>query len=79
LGIKFNSLSSFNAEMEDSKYGDAAFIRHGLSKLANLLSARQLQKKFDAEGVYAVALSLHLGFVKTGMSIIHLFLSFILF
>jgi hypothetical protein len=29
LGIRFDSLASFNAEMEPSAYGNAAFIRYG--------------------------------------------------
>jgi NAD(P)-dependent dehydrogenase (short-subunit alcohol dehydrogenase family) len=56
--------------MEDSRYGDAAFVRYVLSKLANLLFARQLQKKFDAEGVKALAISLHPGLVKTSTVLI---------
>lgn len=52
--------------MEENKFGNAAFMRYSLSKLANLLFARQLQKKFDAEGINALAISIHPGEVKTG-------------
>lgn len=38
----------------------------GLSKLANILFTKSLQKRFDAEGVPAIAISLHPGGVKTG-------------
>ena len=40
-----------------------------MSKLANLLFAKQLQKVFDAEGTQAVALSLHPGGIKSDGSI----------
>jgi len=36
-----------------------------MSKLANLLFAKQLQKVFDAEGVQAISISLNPGDVKT--------------
>lgn len=40
----------------------------GLSKLANILFAKQLQNIFDLEGTQAITLSLHPGGIKTGMS-----------
>jgi len=36
-----------------------------MSKLANLLFAKQLQKVFDAEGVQAISISLNPGDVRT--------------
>jgi hypothetical protein len=37
----------------------------GLSKLANILFAKQLQKIFDVEGIQGISISLHPGGVKT--------------
>jgi hypothetical protein len=39
----------------------------GLSKLANLLFAKQLHKVFNARNIEAIALSLHPGNIKTGV------------
>ncbi|RDW87995.1 hypothetical protein BP6252_00027 [Coleophoma cylindrospora] len=64
-GIRFDSVTSFNIELEPTQIGDAAFTRYGLSKLANLLFARQLQKNFDEEGIKALSVSLHPGLIKT--------------
>ncbi|KAJ5117423.1 hypothetical protein N7448_011055 [Penicillium atrosanguineum] len=77
-GIRFDSLASFNAEMEPTIYGGADFTRYirinacyeGLSKLANLLFARQLQKYFEVTGIDAISISLHPGLIKTGMVLI---------
>jgi hypothetical protein len=38
----------------------------GLGKLANILFTKELQKRFNAEGVPAISISLHPGEVKTG-------------
>lgn len=38
----------------------------GLSKLANVLFAKELQKRFDAEKIPAIAVSLHPGVIGTG-------------
>lgn len=42
LGIRFDSLASFNTEMEPSAYGDAAFIRYGKTPSENI---RQQKKR----------------------------------
>lgn len=38
----------------------------GLSKLANLLFTRELQKRFDSTGIAAVTVAIHPGGVRTG-------------
>jgi hypothetical protein len=38
----------------------------GLSKLANILFTKEIQKRFDAEGIPAISISLHPGGVLTG-------------
>jgi hypothetical protein len=38
----------------------------GLSKLANLLFAKQLQKIFNTEGIQVISVSLHPGGIRTG-------------
>ncbi|KAH8897566.1 short-chain dehydrogenase [Thozetella sp. PMI_491] len=64
-GIKFDSVASFNAEMEPTVLGGADFTRYSLSKLANILFSRQLQKNFDAAGIDAISMALHPGLIKT--------------
>jgi hypothetical protein len=48
----------------------ANLLCKGLSKLANILFARQLQRTFDAEGIDAISMALHPGLIKTGMGIV---------
>ena len=42
---------------------------YGRSKLANLLFTRELQRRFDAAGVDALALAAHPGFSETGLAV----------
>lgn len=77
-GIRFNTPESFNIPLDGMTEhlaqlgikGTAEMasnlVRYGLSKLANLLFAKQLQNIFDAEGINAISISLHPGGVKTG-------------
>ncbi|KAI0144501.1 uracil phosphoribosyltransferase-domain-containing protein [Xylariaceae sp. FL1272] len=64
-GIRFDSLQSFNAEMEPTALGGADFTRYSLSKLANILFAKHLQKNFDDTNSRATAMALHPGLIKT--------------
>ncbi|KZP30662.1 short-chain dehydrogenase [Athelia psychrophila] len=65
-GIKLDSLAAFNQELGGTDDTQSNYIRYGLSKLANILFAKELQKLFDAEGIQAVAVSVNPGGVKTG-------------
>ncbi|KAI1321408.1 short-chain dehydrogenase [Xylariaceae sp. FL0255] len=64
-GIRFDSPDSFNAEMEPTVLGGTDFTRYSLSKLAKVLFARELQKKFDAANIQALSMSLHPGLFNT--------------
>lgn len=43
----------------------AVFQRYGLSKLANILFASELQRRMDAEGINIISISLNPGATKT--------------
>lgn len=78
----FRNLDDFNAQFGDTnmlfltKYGELCdvatsgawlIINHaGLPKLANIIHAKELQKRFDALGVPILALSIEPGSVRTG-------------
>ncbi|KZP16710.1 short-chain dehydrogenase [Athelia psychrophila] len=64
-GIKLDSLAAFNQELGGTDDFQSNYNRYGLSKLANLLFTKELQKLFDAEGIQAVSVSVHPGGVKT--------------
>ncbi|KZP14456.1 short-chain dehydrogenase [Athelia psychrophila] len=64
-GIKLDSLAAFNQELGGTDDTQSNYTRYGLSKLANILFAKELQKLFDAEGIQAVAVSVNPGGVKT--------------
>jgi len=68
-GAKFDSVDAFNNDYGAPDGMPSNFVRYGYSKLANILFAKQLQKKFDAEGVQAISVSLHPGGVKTSGAI----------
>ncbi|KAH9852467.1 NAD-P-binding protein [Lenzites betulinus] len=61
--VHFRDINDFNEE-----YGHpptASLYRYAYSKLANVLFAKQLQKRFDFEGIPVTAMSLHPGGVYT--------------
>jgi len=68
-GIKLDSIATFNQELGGVNDFHSNISRYGLSKLANLLFTKELQKRLDAEGVQAVAIALHPGGVRTVGSI----------
>ncbi|KAI0073654.1 NAD-P-binding protein [Panus rudis PR-1116 ss-1] len=61
--IRFRGREDFNDEHASMFSPESG--RYGRSKLANVLFTRELQRRFDAEGVPIIALSLHPGGVKT--------------
>lgn len=71
-GIRLNSIEALNNELGGT---DPANFPAGLSKLANILFTKQLQKKLDAEGIQAVAISLHPGSIRTSMNARSFFLT----
>ncbi|KAJ3788888.1 short-chain dehydrogenase [Lentinula aff. detonsa] len=61
-GVRYDSLSSVNDNL-----GESADVlkRYAYSKLANVLFAKELQRKLDKAGIQAVSVSVHPGNVKT--------------
>jgi NAD(P)-dependent dehydrogenase (short-subunit alcohol dehydrogenase family) len=68
-GVRLNSLDAWNAELGGIDGMPSNLVRYGLSKLANILVAKKLQRIFEAESIDAIALSLHPGGVRTTGSI----------
>ncbi|KAF7976740.1 hypothetical protein HWV62_5714 [Athelia sp. TMB] len=68
-GTRFDSLAAFNQELGGTDDFQSNLNRYGLSKLANLLFTRELQKRFDSAGTAAVAVAIHPGGVRTAGSI----------
>ncbi|KAI0790325.1 NAD-P-binding protein [Abortiporus biennis] len=66
-GVRFRNRDDFNNELAKSVFPGMA--RYALSKLANALFAKELQKKLDEEKVPILCLSLHPGAVKTERSV----------
>ncbi|ESK89668.1 short-chain dehydrogenase reductase sdr [Moniliophthora roreri MCA 2997] len=68
-GTQLASLADFNQELSHPNERMANLLRYGLSKLANILFAKELQRRFDAGGVKAISLAVHPGAVATGKSL----------
>ncbi|KAF5972617.1 alcohol dehydrogenase [Fusarium bulbicola] len=64
-GAKFGSLEDFNNTYGSEHEPLANYLRYGYSKLATILHTKELQRRFDQEGVDILALSVHPGGVAT--------------
>ncbi|KAL7759383.1 hypothetical protein ACKLNR_009473 [Fusarium oxysporum f. sp. zingiberi] len=64
-GAKFGSLEDFNTTYGSEDEPSANYLRYGYSKLASILHTKELQRRFDQEGVDILALSVHPGGVAT--------------
>ncbi|KAJ7581848.1 short-chain dehydrogenase, partial [Mycena floridula] len=64
-GTRFRSVEDFNLTLGGTDEYAGNLNRYGLEKLANILFAKELDRKFRAEGVDALAISVHPGFVRT--------------
>jgi len=62
-GVRFRNKDDFNRDYADMRM--AFFKRYGMSKLANSLYARQLQKNLDEEGSSIIVTHVHPGRVNT--------------
>ncbi|KAH8113780.1 hypothetical protein DFH11DRAFT_1597378 [Phellopilus nigrolimitatus] len=62
-GLRFKSKEDFNLRWEKDFMG--GFKRYGLSKLADMLWSRELQRRLTAEGSNIIVLSVHPGAVLT--------------
>lgn len=50
-GARFGSLEDFNATYGSEDEPSANYLRYGYSKLASILHTKELQRRFDQEGV----------------------------
>lgn len=66
---KFDSVEAWNQEFGGTDGMGPNYVRYGYSKLANLLFARELQKKIDEHNVAAISVAVHPGGVKTSGAI----------
>lgn len=64
-GIQLSTVEDLNQRMGERNSQLDVINRYGLSKLANVLFANELQRRFDAEDLSALALSVHPGTVST--------------
>ncbi|KAI1038753.1 hypothetical protein LB503_007866 [Fusarium chuoi] len=64
-GARFGSLEDFNITYGSEDELSANYLRYGYSKLASILHTKELQRRFDQEGVDILALSVHPGGVAT--------------
>ncbi|THU87272.1 short-chain dehydrogenase [Dendrothele bispora CBS 962.96] len=62
---KFRDINDINNTFGGADGLQFNYARYGYSKLANVLFSKHLQKKFDAERVAGISLSVHPGSVKT--------------
>ncbi|KAJ7582159.1 short-chain dehydrogenase [Mycena floridula] len=62
---RFRSVEDFNLTHGGTDDYSGNANRYGLEKLANILFAKELDRKFRVEGVDALAISVHAGFVRT--------------
>jgi len=63
--VPLKSLDDFNISFGNEDNLTENLQRYGLSKLLNLLLAKELQRQFDAENIPIISLSLHPGGVVT--------------
>ncbi|KAF5633938.1 sugar transporter STL1 [Fusarium tjaetaba] len=64
-GAKFGSLEDFNTTYGSEDESSANYLRYGYSKLASILHTKELQRRFDQQGIDILALSVHPGGVAT--------------
>ncbi|KAF5623087.1 light induced alcohol dehydrogenase Bli-4 [Fusarium sp. NRRL 52700] len=64
-GAKFGSLDDFNNTYGSENEPSANYLRYGYSKLATILHTKELQRRFDQQGIDILALSVHPGGVAT--------------
>ncbi|KAJ3998315.1 short-chain dehydrogenase [Lentinula boryana] len=63
--VKYDSLSSINNDFGERDGEQANLQRYGYSKLANLLFAKELQRKLNEAGIQAISVAVHPGVVET--------------
>ncbi|KAJ3788887.1 short-chain dehydrogenase [Lentinula aff. detonsa] len=70
--VKYDSLSSINNDFGERDGEQANLQRYGYSKLANVLFAKELQRKLDQAGIQAISVAVHPGVVETDGAIKYL-------
>ncbi|KAJ3719287.1 short-chain dehydrogenase [Lentinula raphanica] len=68
-GVRFDTLQSLNNDFGERDGVQANLKRYGYSKLANILFAKELQRRLDEAGLPAISVAVHPGGVKTDGSI----------
>ncbi|KAJ3777371.1 short-chain dehydrogenase [Lentinula raphanica] len=62
---RLDTLQSFNNDFGERDGVEANIKRYGYSKLANILFAKELQRKFDEASLPAISVAVHPGLVRT--------------
>ncbi|KDQ62504.1 hypothetical protein JAAARDRAFT_30409 [Jaapia argillacea MUCL 33604] len=61
--IRFRNIDDFNQDFNRTWF--PSLIRYGMSKLANILWSKELQKRYDVEGLPIIVVAIHPGDVNT--------------
>jgi hypothetical protein len=64
--VELSKVEHFNQVLDAEDESASEYLRYGLTKLANVLFAKELQRRFDEDfGGRAMALSVHPGNIHT--------------
>ncbi|PCH41725.1 NAD(P)-binding protein [Wolfiporia cocos MD-104 SS10] len=63
MDARFRNIDDLNVEYKESRFQD--YLRYNLTKFMGMLYVKELQRRFDTEGVPIVVLGVHPGVVNT--------------